>query len=455
MAVVDDPIVKLHEHCRRAGFDWPAFEDLGSEGPDHRPTFSARVSFGPGHDPRRCVHVSTGPSKKAAKRGAALEAWEGCRGAEELKPDEGAEPSSATGGTRRGDGPEGCGGAKKRKQGADGEPAPATERARRADGPAPKRGKHAAAAAQPARGFLQLALSIGGGGSTAEVHYARSGVDDVDGLLCALGLTSCAALGFDIEVRPAFRQGVRYPTAVVQLSSLTHCAVVSVGGASPALPASLRHIVEDGSVLKIGCGVKADLERLGVDFGGPLEGSAAAAGFLELSLLARLTGSAGAPGETDYGLRRLCDAVLGLQLSKAKALVLSRWDDVPLSAAQVRYAAMDATVAAHLAARMLGVDGRGVGADRGCRGEAERQIARRAAPFANCGPGLDDFLVAGAAHVARLPQSVRARIEQELSARKAQRAKASAARGARRAAQKPGGSASRRTLVAVAVRLSQ
>lgn len=315
---------------------------------------------------------------------------------------------------------------------------------------------------QPHPPHLQLSIEIGpaaGPASTVQVHYLRSGLDDVDGAFEALGLTRCAALGFDIEVRPAFRPGVRYPTSVIQVSSLTHCAVVSVGNGAnvPSLPASLHRIVSDAAVLKIGCGVRADLERLQQDFGQCLppptaaaagEGAEAAAGaaaggvvgFLELSLLARLTGSAGVPGESDLGLRRLSEAVLGMQLSKAKALVLSRWDAVPLSASQVRYAAMDAAVAAHLAARMLGVasaqagggssDGGG-SRSGGSSGTAEREIARRAAPYANAGPALDDLLKHGDAHVAGLPPIARACIEQELRARAVQKSATAKRRAAR------------------------
>jgi hypothetical protein len=52
----------------------PAYEDLGSSGPHHSPTFTARVHCGPSNDPTRFAHVSTGQSKMMAKRNAAVSA---------------------------------------------------------------------------------------------------------------------------------------------------------------------------------------------------------------------------------------------------------------------------------------------------------------------------------------------------------------------------------------------
>lgn len=399
--------------------------------------FSARVAFGPTREPRQFTHTASGTSKKAARRAAAAAAL--ASAASVVPP--AAERERAP---KRARSPE----------------------AVREPGPERKRGASSAAGVacirMPAAGVcseVRIARAAGSAGPAAHavaVRYLRDGVDDVDGALRDLGLTACGALGFDIEARPAFERGVHYPTSVVQLSSLRACVVVSVGagggglgggaggrggggGGARALSPGLARLLFDPRVLKLGCGVRADLARLAADFapqraayaqtaagGGTPDGRPA--GFVELPLLARLTGSGCVPGEPDLGLRRLARALLGVDLSKAKRLVLSRWDRVPLDAEQVVYAAMDASIGAHLAAAMLGVH---VTDDA----HADAQLAVRAAPYADAGPSLGDLLGGGDACAAHLPSKARAMLDGEVRALAAQRAATAARRAGKRARQ--------------------
>ncbi|KAJ1632475.1 ribonuclease H-like domain-containing protein [Pavlovales sp. CCMP2436] len=244
------------------------------------------------------------------------------------------------------------------------------------------------------------------GNSEVFVHYFRADCCNVDAALQRLGLTQCAALGFDLEVRPSFQKGQHHRTNVIQISSLTQCAVITIGSSGKLSP-TLRRILADSAVLKIGCGVRADLERLHLDFPaclGPAPQGDALVGYLDLSLLWRLTGS-GQVGEDDRGLKFLA-AAFDFVIDKSKKLTLSRWDANPLSAAQIKYAALDAAIGAHIAARLLGVNPALLGSDG--------ELSRRAVPYSHAGPSMSAVARQGTALALRLPAEARMRLEREL-----------------------------------------
>jgi hypothetical protein len=394
----------MHPPRREQARRWtrPIYREAGVDGPAHELVFTATVRFGPAEQPELHVHTATGPSKKAAKRAAAAAAK--ASGVAHAAP---AHPPAAA----------------KRKADADAlaplvvaTKADSVKRGKKQKrvvdltAPlAPARSDHVerahvgAPAPRTLGGDAHAMSTISVGPHVVSVAYLRAGVDDVDGALEALGLTRSPCLGFDIEVRPAFQQGTHFPTSVIQLSSLTHCAVVSVGR---ALPASLCRIVTDSSVIKFGCGIRADLLRLHADFGSCLGAPPARLGFVDLSLVARLTGS-GEAGEPDKGLKRLCDETAVFTLEKPKSVVLSRWDKLPLTHAQIKYAAMDACVGIYLGATLFNLE-------VPCQPEAlllEAELHARSLPYCGFGPTVHELHADDASK--RLPPAVRARLEAE------------------------------------------
>lgn len=108
-------------------------------------------------------------------------------------------------------------------------------------------------------------------------------------------------------------------------------------GASAArrarLPPSLRRLLEDPEILKVGVGISSDGLKLRADFG------VQCAGLLDLSRLAALV----LPhGHRPWSLAELCERVLGKQLQKRRAIRCSNWEAALLSPEQLEYAALDA-----------------------------------------------------------------------------------------------------------------
>jgi hypothetical protein len=116
-----------------------------------------------------------------------------------------------------------------------------------------------------------------------------------------------------------------------------------------------------------------------------------------------------------------------LSCPKEKSIVRSQWQSVPLRADQIAYAAMDASVAIHVAAHMLGV---AVGAKprtqqpgRTAEPEpqaVERAIAARSTPYADA--TFQALLADGGARAAELPPRARERLRLEALAQAAREA---------------------------------
>lgn len=216
------------------------------------------------------------------------------------------------------------------------------------------------------------AVPGGGGGSRTfirlgarrvEVVYLCVDRDDVDTRLQELGILDAPVLGFDTEARPTRTVHRQFPTHVVQLSTLTHC-VVSLG--SSRLPRKLSRVLRSREVLKIGVGVLCDLNQLCADRPDVLGHKPGA--FIDLALLAMFTGHAAACDDP-MGLKGLA-ALFDITIEKKVDVVMSRWDEIPLDAQQISYAAMDASVARWLASKLLAC-------------EADDMLAGAARPFAN------------------------------------------------------------------------
>lgn len=140
-------------------------------------------------------------------------------------------------------------------------------------------------------------------------------------------LKAARRLGFDTETRPAFRKGVCYDVALLQLSTLDTAYLFRLN--QIGLPADVRDILEDPNILKIGAAVRDDLKALK-----KLSPSFRPASFFDLNEeLKRI-------GFLNVGVRNLSAMVLNIRISKSEQV--SNWEGEILTDKQKLYAATDA-----------------------------------------------------------------------------------------------------------------
>lgn len=137
-------------------------------------------------------------------------------------------------------------------------------------------------------------------------------------------------LGFDTETRPSFKKGRMNEVSLLQLSTAGEAFLFRLNYIG--LPASLRQLLEDDSVVKIGLALRDDLnglKRLG-DF--------EPRGFIDLQVIAQKK------DVPHNGLKKLAALFLKYRISKSRSKRLSNWEAEHLGPKQVRYAATDAWV---------------------------------------------------------------------------------------------------------------
>ncbi len=134
-------------------------------------------------------------------------------------------------------------------------------------------------------------------------------------------------LGFDTETRPAFKKGVSYHVALLQLSTLTTAYLFRLN--QIGLPPAVREVLEDPHIVKIGAAVRDDLKALK-----KLAPQFAPASFFDLNEeLKRI-------GFLNVGVRNLSAMVLNIRISKSEQV--SNWEGQTLTDKQMLYAATDA-----------------------------------------------------------------------------------------------------------------
>ncbi|MCZ8355634.1 MAG: 3'-5' exonuclease domain-containing protein 2 [Cyclobacteriaceae bacterium] len=135
-------------------------------------------------------------------------------------------------------------------------------------------------------------------------------------------------LGFDTETRPAFVKGQRFKVALIQLASMDKVWLIRTQ--STGYAEELIRFLEDESVLKIGVGLRDDLQALHrvIKF--------QPGGFVELT---QLTKTQGIEVES---VKKLCGLLLGYRVSKSAQT--SNWEAATLTEKQIEYAATDAWV---------------------------------------------------------------------------------------------------------------
>ncbi|KAJ8735085.1 hypothetical protein PYW08_014335 [Mythimna loreyi] len=147
------------------------------------------------------------------------------------------------------------------------------------------------------------------------------------------------ALGFDCEW--VTDNGQRQPVALVQLSSFDgYCGLFRLSHLK-AMPTSLKDLLEDETIYKVGVAAADDGNYLNHDYSVVLKST------LDIRYLAELNGlEAG-------GLATLSSSLLNIVLDKSWRIRCSDWEADELSENQVQYAAMDAHVAIRIFAILL------------------------------------------------------------------------------------------------------
>lgn len=141
-------------------------------------------------------------------------------------------------------------------------------------------------------------------------------------------------LGFDCEWVTV--GGTRRPIALLQLSSSQGLCALFRLCCMKQIPKSLRDLLEDDEVLKVGVDPHGDAKKLCHDYG------VGVASTYDLRFLAATT------GRKPEGLASMSKSVLNVVLDKHWRLVCSNWEDKELTDKQLQYAANDAFVAVEI-----------------------------------------------------------------------------------------------------------
>jgi ribonuclease D len=134
-------------------------------------------------------------------------------------------------------------------------------------------------------------------------------------------------LGFDTETRPAFRKGVSYDVALLQISTLEKAYLIRLN--QIGFPKPLKELLEDPNIVKIGAAVRDDLKALK-----KLDKTFHPQSFFDLNEELKKVGF------HNVGVRNLSAMVLNIRISKAEQV--SNWEAEKLTEKQMRYAATDA-----------------------------------------------------------------------------------------------------------------
>ncbi|EON78608.1 3'-5' exonuclease domain protein [Lunatimonas lonarensis] len=153
-------------------------------------------------------------------------------------------------------------------------------------------------------------------------------IDDKAGLdELVEGVYGQSIIGFDTETRPAFRKGVSYEVALLQLATREKAFLVRLN--KVGFPRVVRQILENPHILKVGAAVRDDLKGLR-----KLDASFNPDAFFDLNEELKNVGF------LNVGVRNLSAMVLGIRISKSEQV--SNWEADELTDKQLLYAATDA-----------------------------------------------------------------------------------------------------------------
>lgn len=146
-------------------------------------------------------------------------------------------------------------------------------------------------------------------------------------------LSSESVLGFDTETRASFEPGVQHPLSLVQLATSDTCYLFQRAVLGERL-AELKPLLDNEQILKVGIGLRGDGQALKRDWDIQVSPR------LDLNWAMAQLGAG-----KEMGTRQLVAALLHKRIDKPKKITLSNWQQVPLSQAQIQYAALDALAA--------------------------------------------------------------------------------------------------------------
>lgn len=135
-------------------------------------------------------------------------------------------------------------------------------------------------------------------------------------------------IGFDTETRPTFKKGQSNHVALMQLSTHDTCYLFRLN--RMGFPPSLKRLLEDEHLLKVGISLKDDFCMLNRLHNGELTPR----NFVELQKLVKKFGI------EDQSLQKIYGIVAGKKISKGQRL--SNWEADHLTESQQLYAATDA-----------------------------------------------------------------------------------------------------------------
>lgn len=133
-------------------------------------------------------------------------------------------------------------------------------------------------------------------------------------------------LGFDTETRPSFRKGKTYQVSLLQVATHDTCFLFRLN--IIGIPDSLKRLLEDKSITKVGLSLHDDLRMLS------LRKKFVPGTFIELQKEVKDIGI------KDLSLQKIYANLFGQKISKNQQL--SNWETETLSDAQRKYAATDA-----------------------------------------------------------------------------------------------------------------
>jgi len=135
-------------------------------------------------------------------------------------------------------------------------------------------------------------------------------------------------LGFDTETKPAFKKGVVYEVALLQLATKDRAFLFRLN--KIGLPNGLKSILENPKIEKIGVAIRDDIKGL------QKLNQFKPGGFVELQERVKDYGI------QDFSLKKISAIVLGCRISKSQRV--TNWEAIELTEAQQIYAATDAWV---------------------------------------------------------------------------------------------------------------
>ena len=166
-----------------------------------------------------------------------------------------------------------------------------------------------------------------------EVVYTKDVIEAERWLRTHIVDCSARAVGFDTEQKPQFVSkklgGTENKVAVLQLGVEKSCLVLQIYYIGE-LPKSLKSIMADENILKIGSDIDKDASKL------TRERGLVCKGLVDTQDMARSLGL------QKVGLKALAEHFLGIELDKVVAL--TNWEHFPLQLRQIEYAALDAWV---------------------------------------------------------------------------------------------------------------